>query len=142
MKIFGGFSKKAQQVVDKLHAQRFEFLITLHKLEPWPAGNRAVRAAEWRMEMHFLCRCTVVGRGSSDSSSPWCCVGSHRVAARQEEAWGHPISIRLHQRGQTWPCGALQREVRDDCNALQGAVQARGHASGSVLWVHRCTLRG
>lgn len=48
---FGLGSKKGgssnHSLLDKLSAQRFEYAITIHNLQPWPAGNRAV-AIGWQ----------------------------------------------------------------------------------------------
>lgn len=43
MKLFGFGSK----VKDKLSATRFDYTLTIHNLQPWPAGNRAI-AVGWQ----------------------------------------------------------------------------------------------
>jgi hypothetical protein len=42
----GGLGGQAS-LLDKLSAQRFTYSITIHNLQPWPAGNRAV-AIGWQ----------------------------------------------------------------------------------------------
>lgn len=42
-----GFFGIGRSVKDKLSAQRFDYTVTIHNLQPWPAGNRAV-AIGWQ----------------------------------------------------------------------------------------------